>query len=279
MMLQGNKAQKRKQIMAILGNLKKMRATLGSPIQYLLDLGDASVQMNDLIGQEIHFHYTGLIHCKICGRKTKKAYGEGFCFPHFKDHPANSPCILKPELCEGHLGKGRDVEWEQENHVKPHVVYLALTNVVKVGVTRQKQVPTRWIDQGAWKVIRLAEPPYRQLAGQIEVALKSHVTDKTNWRKMLTGIQAEEIDLLAEKERLHAVLEPDLQAHISPNDEVLTLDYPVETYPQKVKSVGFDKQPDIGGVLQGIRGQYLFFEDGVVLNLRKHTSYQVELSF
>ena len=168
---------------------------------------------------------------------------------------------------------------EKENHVQPHVVYLALTSAVKVGVTRGVQVPTRWIDQGAWQVIRLAETPYRQLAGQIEVALKNHVTDKTNWRNMLKDDRAEGVDLLAEKQRLNAVLPEDLQQYLSTNDEILSLQYPVEAYPEKIKSIGFDKQEDIRGVLQGIRGQYLFFEGGQVLNIRKHTGYQVELSF
>lgn len=262
----------------MLGNLKKMRVTLADPIQYELELGEERISMNELIGKPVHFHYTGLIHCKICGNKTKKAFGEGFCYNHFANHPANSPCIVRPELCEGHLGEGRDVAWEEENHVQPHVVYLALTSAVKVGVTRSVQVPTRWIDQGAWQVIHLAETPYRQLAGEIEVSLKEHVTDKTNWRKMLTDVRNEEVDLLEEKDRLAEELSPILQEYISDKEDILTLNYPMETYPEKIKSIGFDKFPDIQGVLQGIRGQYLYFENGQVLNMRKHTGYQVELN-
>ncbi|MEM7656722.1 MAG: DUF2797 domain-containing protein [Bacteroidota bacterium] len=265
--------------MSSLGNLSKMRVELADPIQYTLQLGEEAIPMNEHIGKEIKLSFTGQIHCKICGRKTKKAYGEGFCYPHFRDHPANSPCIIKPELCEGHLGKGRDVEWEQEHHVQPHVVYLALTDAVKVGVTRSTQVPTRWIDQGAWQTIKLAEVPYRKLAGDIEVSLKAEVTDKTNWRKMLTNVQATDRDLVIEKQRLIDTLPPELQAYASEDDEVWELSYPVEEYPGKVSSLSLDKQPEITEKLMGIRGQYWYFEGGKVINIRRHTGYQVELDW
>ena len=56
-------------------------------------------------------------------------------------------CVIKPELCRAHLGEGRDMEWEREHHLKDHYVYLAVSSGVKVGITRDTQVPTRWIDQ------------------------------------------------------------------------------------------------------------------------------------
>ena len=120
----------------------------------------------------------------------KKPSGHGFCYPCFSDAPENSPCIIRPELCEGHLGLGRDVAWEEEHHNQPHVVYLSFTGAVKVGVTRDPQVPTRWIDQGATMAVVIARVPYRQLAGKIEVHLKNHFSDKTNWRNMIKGVAA-----------------------------------------------------------------------------------------
>ncbi|MEM8891339.1 MAG: DUF2797 domain-containing protein, partial [Bacteroidota bacterium] len=51
----------------------------------------------------------------------------------------------------------------------------------------------------------------------------------------------------------------------------------VEAYPEKVKSLSFDKMPEIEGTLVGIRGQYLIFDAGRVLNIRKHTAYWVDL--
>ncbi|MDX2285782.1 MAG: DUF2797 domain-containing protein [Bacteroidia bacterium] len=262
--------------MTFTGNLRKMAAEAGSPIRYTLQLGDDAVSLNGLLGQEIRLRFEGVINCKICGRVTKKAFGEGFCYPHFMNHPENSPCIVRPELCEGHLGKGRDAEWELTHHVQPHTVYLALTSGVKVGVTRSTQIPTRWIDQGAWKTIRLAETPQRQLAGAIEVALKAYVTDKTPWQDMLRD-RREDADLTAEKARLHALLPPELQAYYSENPEIQEFAYPVLQYPESVKSISLDKTPDTGGMLAGIRGQYLIFGDGRAINVRSHTGYKVTL--
>ena len=259
------------------GTLTKMTTQLQEPVQYTLKLGEDQVDMNALLGQPIRLHFTGAIYCKVCGEKTNKSFGEGFCFKHFRDHPSNSPCILKPELCEGHLGKGRDVTWEKEHHVQPHIVYLALTSGVKVGVTRATQVPTRWIDQGAWQAIRLAEVPYRQLAGEIEVALKEYFTDKTPWQRMLKGERADDVDLLEEKQHAEEYLPFSLRDYYSENDEVTEISYPVQAWPDKVKSLNLDKTPDIAGTLLGIRGQYLILDDNRVFNVRRHTSYFVEL--
>ena len=49
---------------------------------------------------------------------------------------------------------------------------------------------------------------------------------------------------------------------------VVTFRYPVRAWPEKVTSFNLDKSPVAGGVLQGIKGQYLLF-DGGVINLRK----------
>ncbi|MFK7907923.1 MAG: DUF2797 domain-containing protein [Chitinophagales bacterium] len=261
------------------GNLRKMKVAWGETVAYQMVIGEDLVDMNALIGKEIKLTYAGGINCKVCGRKTKKSFAQGFCFPCFKNSPQNSPCIIRPELCEGHIGGGRDAEWEKEHHVKRHVVYLALSSGVKVGVTRGDQVPTRWIDQGATKAIHLAETPHRQLAGAIEVALKEHMSDKTNWQRMLKNQVAEGVDLLEEKQKAKALLSEDLQQYISAKDDIFTFNYPVTDYPLKVKSVGFDKLPEIEGKLKGIKGQYLIFSDNRVLNIRKHTSYWVELSY
>ncbi len=258
------------------GNLKKMKTSLQSPVQYHLHLGDDIIDMNALIGQEISFTYEGRINCKVCGRKTKKAFGEGMCYPCFMNAPENSPCIINPELCEGHLGKGRDVAWEEANHVQPHVVYLALSSGMKVGVTRGTQVPTRWIDQGAFQAIRLAETPNRYLAGALEVAMKDHMSDRTNWQRMLKNQIPEGIDMLAEKEKAHGLMPEEMKEYFSENNEITEIHYPVTSYPEKVKSQGFDKIPEISGRLHGIKGQYLIFDDNRVLNVRKHTGYWVE---
>ncbi|RMG74168.1 MAG: DUF2797 domain-containing protein [Bacteroidetes bacterium] len=263
--------------MTYAGNLKKMTVAQGEPIAYSLALGEDRIDMTTRIGQPLRLHFTGQINCKICGRKIKKAFGEGLCYPDFMNHPANSPCIIRPELCAGHLGQGRDPEWEKTHHVQPHVVYLALSSAVKVGVTRADQVPTRWIDQGASAAIIIAETPYRQLAGLIEVAIKDHLTDKTPWQKMLKNEVAEGVDLVAEKQQALEFLPADLHAFASAKDQIWTFAYPVQAFPDKVKSLNLDKTPTVEGILLGIKGQYLIFDDNRVMNIRRHTGYWVEM--
>ncbi len=245
-------------------------------IQYTLRTAQgAEIALNPYIGKAIQLDFTGKINCKRCGRLTKKSFSQGFCYPCFNEAPENSPCIIKPELCEAHEGKGRDPEWEERNHNQAHVVYLALTNIVKVGVTRSTQVPYRWVDQGAWKVIKLCETPYRRLAGEIEVALKEHFTDKTDWRKMLRNVRDENVDLEEVKEEAIEYLDEGYHEFISDEDDIYEMNFPVNTYPVKVKSLNFDKSPSISGVLNGIKGQYLLLDQDRVINLRKFAGYEI----
>lgn len=260
-----------------LGVLHKMATSFVHPVQYYLKFGDEKVLMNDLIGRELTLKWTGNIYCTVCGRKTKKSFGEGLCYPCFISAPESSECIIHPELCLAHEHQGRDPEWEERNHNQPHIVYLALTSEVKVGVTRSSQIPTRWIDQGAASSIILAETPYRQKAGAVEVFLKDYLTDKTHWTKMLTNVTDTNKNLLEEKRRISAFLPDELKQYVSANDEVLEIEYPVIDYPVKVSSLSFDKVSEIKLKLNGIRAQYLLFESGKVINIRKHSGYEVEL--
>ena len=258
--------------------LRKMDSKLESTIQYFLRTPGNSIAMNELIGKEISLLWSGVIYCSKCAKVTKKSFGEGFCFICFSNAAEASPCILHPELCEAHLGKGRDLEYEERNHNQPHFVYLAATDKVKVGVTRATQIPTRWIDQGASSSIILAETPNRYLAGCIEVALKDFFTDKTNWQNMLRNFQDESIDLEEEKWQVHDELPSDLTQYWIENDEITNLNYPVLEYPEKVSSMSFDKTENIQGILTGIRGQYLIFDNKNVINIRRHTGYEIEIN-
>lgn len=258
--------------------LQKMDSKLESTIQYSLRTPGNLIAMNELIGKKISLFWSGVIYCSKCAKVTKKSFGEGFCFTCFSSAAEASPCILHPELCEAHLGKGRDLEYEERNHNQPHFVYLAATDKVKVGVTRATQIPTRWIDQGASSSIILAETPNRYLAGCIEVALKDFFTDKTNWQNMLRNFQDESIDLEEEKWQVHDELPSDLTQYWIENDEITNLNYPVLEYPEKVSTMSFDKTPQIQGKLTGIRGQYLIFDTKNVLNIRRHTGYEIEIN-
>lgn len=264
--------------MQYIGVIDKMPTSYINPVQYTLPMGDLRVNCNDLVGQKIQLRWTGNIYCTICYRKTNKSFGEGLCYPCFMNAPENAECILRPELCQAHLGKGRSPEWEEQHHNRPHFVYLALTNTVKVGVTREDQIPTRWIDQGAHSAIILARTPYRQLAGFIEVVLKEHFTDKTNWQKMLKNEWDPTINLAAIKQLAGSYLPEHFKDYLMGDDEVVTISYPVLTYPAKISSTSFEKAPLIHKQLVGIRGQYFMFEEGLVLNIRKNSGYEIELT-
>lgn len=257
--------------------LHKMSTSIGAPIEYRLFSESKPILMNDFLHKKIEINWTRNIFCAKCSKKTKRSFGEGFCYPCFISAPEASPCIIKPELCQAHLGIGRDIEFEEKHHNKPHIVYLAATDKAKVGVTRDTQVPTRWIDQGANKAIVLAQTPNRYLAGITEVAMKSFYSDKTNWRSMLKNLQDESIDLEEEKWKCHDLLPQDLQQYFTENDDILKLNYPVTKYPEKIISISLEKQENISGILTGIKGQYLMFDEQYVFNVRRHTSFEIQL--
>ena len=256
------------------GLLEKMEVSHGVPIQYKLKLED-SCNMNELLGSSITIEWTGRIICSCCGKQTKTSFGQGFCYTCFTTSPMAAPCIINPELCRAHLGEGRDVEWEERNHNQPHIVYLASTDSVKVGITSYTNRFTRWIDQGAAQAIVLAETSNRYEAGVIEVALKSVLSDKTNWQKMLKNEIDLSIDLVDKKGQIEELLPFDLQKFISNQDEVHRFEYPVFQFPKKVKSLNLEKDPTVVGKLVGIKGQYLIFDDERVINIRKHTGFEI----
>ncbi len=264
--------------MQFTGQLRKMHTQLGTEVEYALPIGEDLVNMNQFIGKEITLTYQNRIECVKCGRTTVKSFNQGFCYPCFRDAPEAADWIIHPERSQAHLGiEDRDLEFEKSVQLKPHIVYLSLTSGIKVGVTRDTQIPTRWIDQGAVKAIVLAVTPNRYLAGMIEVSLKDHMADKTNWRKMLMNVFPE-VDLIERKEFTKTLLDKEYHEYIDKVDEIVDINFPVTDYPVKVKSIGFDKVPEYTGTLKGIKGQYLLFENGIVLNIRKHGGYIVSLS-
>lgn len=259
--------------------ISKLQTINSNPIIYHANWQEKTILLNEIIGKEITIEFTGLLICKACQKQCKKFFGEGFCFPCFSNSAENSPCILKPELCRAHLGIGRDPMWEEKHHNQPHIVYLAATDVVKVGVTRSSQVPTRWIDQGASSAIILAETPNRYEAGKLEVELKAFYTDKTNYRKMIQNNIDENIDLVNEKWQTVEQLPSDLQTFISENDYVTELIYPVVKFPTSATVINLEKTPLIKEKLVGIKGQYLLFENNSALNVRRHTGYDIEFTY
>jgi len=264
--------------MEYLGNIKKMRSSLEETVQYKLPIGDDKVPMNQFLGKRVVMEHLHQINCVKCGRETKKSFAQGFCYPCFISAPETEECVLRPELCQAQNGIARDMAYATLHCLNEHVVYLSITSGLKVGVTRHTQVPTRWIDQGAVKVIELARTPNRYTAGLIEVAMKSHLNDKTNWRKMLTGEISDDISLPQVKAELQELIPENLRDFYLDDDREYSIRFPVEAYPIKIKSLNFDKTEVIDGILKGIKGQYLIFEDNSVINIRKFGGYQIRLS-
>ena len=265
--------------MIIRTSLLKMSTELNNPVDYFLTLGDQKIHMNELINKNISITYLDEIHCIRCGRKTSKSFQQGFCFPCFRTAPETGDCILRPEMCRAQEGISRDMEWSKNHCLQDHIVYLAISSGLKVGVTRLAQVPTRWIDQGASYAIKIAQTPNRNTAGLIEVNLKKYFADKTNWRNMLTNKIDTETKLLEQKNRVKKLVKKNFVQYFIDDNDIIEINYPVIEYPQKVNSFSFDKEKNITGKLMGIKGQYLIFDGGRVLNIRKHNGYKVKLEY
>lgn len=265
------------------GSLSKMKAHLDAPVQYAFRLGDEEVPVNPLVGKSLRLEYLGAIHCSHCGRKTKTSFSQGYCYPCMQKLAQCDVCIMSPERCHYDQGTCREPNWGEQFCMTDHIVYLANSSGVKVGITRASQVPTRWIDQGATQALPILRVATRQQSGFVEDLLRSQVADKTNWRALLKG-DAAPVDLLAIREQLFdscGVGISELQQRfglqaIQPlsEAEVLEIRYPIEAYPAKITSFNLDKQPLAEGTLLGIKGQYLMFDTGVI-NIRKYTAYQL----
>ena len=256
------------------GVLSKMRTEGLDPVRYTLPLGETEVAVNDWLGKPIRLQATGRAFCVSCGKEIARRYGQGFCYPCFEESPHNSPCIVRPELCRAHVGEGRDPAWEAKYHHQPHVVYLALSGSIKVGVTLATNVPTRWVDQGASAAVVIARTPYRALAGEIEVMLKGAFGDKTHWQQMLRG-EVPPLNLAAERQRAHGLLSPSLQQYAETEAGVVQIAYPILQPLSTVQSVNPEKQSRWEGALTGIRGQYLMIDGRTVLNVRRYAGLEI----
>lgn len=270
----------------MLGTLKKLRAHLdeAQQVQYQLVVGDGLLPLNPLIGKSLTLTHTGNIFCCHCGKKTKKSYSQGHCFVCMQKLASCDMCIMKPETCHFDQGTCREPEWAQSHCFVPHYVYLSNTSGIKVGITRHTQLPTRWIDQGATQGLAIFKVATRQVSGLVEVELAKFINDKTHWQTMLKS-HADDIDLHAKaaelipqiEAKLHeiAMLKGDYSIERLQQD-IQAIRYPIEVFPQKITAHNFDKTAVVSGILQGIKGQYLIFNTGVI-NIRKFTAYEVNV--
>lgn len=258
------------------GVLKKMNTENLDKVQYYLDMKSDFINVNQLLNKNITLKFE-TYECLECGLE-KQIYRQGFCKSCFFETPNAGDWIMRPELSKAHLGEeDRDLEYEKKVQLQPHIVYLANSSNVKVGVTRKTQVPTRWIDQGAHEAIEIVEVPNRYLAGITEVALKEHVADKTNWRKMLKN-DIEDEDLIKWQERLRSFIPEEVQEYFIENNKETVINFPVQKYPEKPKSLNIVKEGTYSGKLVGVKGQYFIFEDNTVFNVRANEGLVVTIN-
>ncbi|SFD41323.1 Protein of unknown function [Algibacter lectus] len=258
------------------GVLTKMETEFSNPIQYYLVFDSDFINMNQLLGKTISIEFVKY-QCLNCGL-DKPIFRQGYDKQCFYNTAQTGDWIMRPELSTAHLGQeDRDLEYEKRVQLQPHIVYLANSSNVKVGVTRKTQVPTRWIDQGAHEALEIVEVPNRYLAGVTEVALKSYVADKTNWRKMLKNDNEDE-NLIEWRDRLKQYIPDEAAQYFIENNTETHLDFPVDKYPLKPKSLNIKKDLKYTGKLVGIKGQYLIFEDETVFNIRSNEGIVVKIS-
>ncbi len=258
------------------GVLKKMDTEITEKVQYYLDMKSDFINVNQLLNKQLTLDFV-TYECLNC-HSEKEIYRQGFCKSCFFEIPTAGDWIMKPELSKAHLDiEDRDLTYEKKVQLQPHIVYLANSSDVKVGVTRKTQVPTRWIDQGAHEAIEIVEVPNRYLAGITEVALKEHVADKTNWRTMLKNDIKDE-NLVEWRERLQAFIPEEAKEYYIANNSETNINFPVEKYPAKPKSLNIVKEQTYTGKLVGIKGQYLIFEDERVFNVRSNEGIVINLT-
>jgi|TARA_R110000851_G_scaffold14121_2_gene47807 hypothetical protein len=274
--------------LTMFGTLSKLKTHLNDDheVEYHLPVGEARLALNPLIGKSLTMTHTGNIFCSNCGKKTKKSYSQGHCYVCMTKLASCDLCIMKPETCHFDQGTCREPEWGMSNCFVPHYVYLSNTSGIKVGITRHTQIPTRWIDQGATQGLPIFKVSTRKMSGLIEVELAKFINDKTHWQAMLKG-HNDDVDLVEQAAQLIPLIEDKLQALAAEHQDIVierldaniqAISYPITQFPVKVKSHNFDKIAEVSGILQGIKGQYLIFDTGVI-NIRKFSSYEVDVSY
>ena len=219
--------------------------------------------------------YLGQQSCLHCG--SKRVFKQGYCFPCTQSLAQCDLCILSPERCHFSQGTCRDDDFAASHCFVPHLVYLAWSSHLKVGLTRKGNEKTRWIDQGASQALLLFEVQDRKTAGEVETRLKSRFSDRTSWQKMLkeTCYFAEELEV-AQAAALEELGSMKHSISVQSSPEIVSIQYPVEKYPEKVKAINLSKTPEFEDRLEGIKGQYLIFANGV-LNIRKYQGYKIKL--
>ena len=262
------------------GPLVKLVSAPTDPASYTLcvDTEPAkTLPLNAVLGRGVEIRFLDRITCRYCASVTKKSYGEGYCYPCFKHLARCDLCVVSPDRCHYHLGTCREPTWGESFCMQPHRVYLANTTGPKVGITRAGHELVRWIDQGASQGLLMCAARTRRLAGLVEVSFAEHITDRTDWRRLVSRDTAP-VDLMGLREELKSKLGP-LPEGVSwlQGQAPITLRYPMRRYGGKIRRLLLNKEPVVRGNLLGVKGQFLLFDHGV-FNVRQHTSYHVRVT-
>ena len=164
------------------GQIKKLVTTLDDQgaAQYAWPIGDQLVPMNAWLGSQIRLEFVNDIHCVACGRSINKTFQNGYCFVCFRSLAQCDLCIVKPELCHYDQGTCREPKWGLEHCMQDHIVYLANSSGLKLGITKMPNIPSRWIDQGSVEALPIIRAKTRLAVGLVEVAMAPHGKAKTN---------------------------------------------------------------------------------------------------
>ncbi|MCL6547865.1 MAG: DUF2797 domain-containing protein [Alicyclobacillus sp.] len=262
------------------GFLRELSHRVDEPVQYSLVTDGGAEPLNRWLGHRVRIEFSGEKACIHCGRRVKKLYQSGYCFPCVTTLAECDLCIVKPNECHFHLGTCRDEGFAAEHCMIPHYVYLAWSSGVKVGLTRKGRQFTRWVDQGATAAILVAELPTRKRAGELEAVIAEFLPDKTDWRKMLAYEEDEALpaDLRGVKREVTERLPDDFRSHVLGDDTVYRFFYPrLPEFSIRTTSLNLDREPVVEGVLSGVKGQYLLFDHGV-FHVKRHSGYRVQVS-
>ena len=252
------------------GTLAKLEIAQEQPAAFALRVGGVEVPLNPLIGHGIQVRPLGGVTCGNCGAASAKSFGRGYCYECFTTLARCDLCVVSPDRCHFHLGTCREPEWGESFCMQPHVVYLANASGLKVGITRKHRAVGRWLDQGAVQGLVIAETLTRRDAGLAEARLAQRISDRTDWRKLVSA-DAPPIDLAGWAARLRHLLGEDV-AYVGDVEAITELRYPVTRYPPverlNLTEGGFCSR------LIGCKGSYLLFEHGV-FNAAEHVGFEV----
>src|SRR5699024_1876879 len=236
------------------GVLQKMKTEIAEEVQYYLQMSQEDVHVNQFLNHHVTLRFVSY-QCLGC-KKDRRLYRQGYCYKCFFQRPETADWIIRPELSTAHLDiEYRDLAYEKEIQLQPHIVYLAHTGDAKVGITRKTQVPVRWIDQGAHQALPILEVPNRYLSGMAEIELKKHISDRTNWRNMLRN-NLKNLNLKEIREEIKKKIPEEIAPYFLEDEKIFQIKFPVLRYPEKIKSLNFKKKTEMSGILKGIKGQY-----------------------